>query len=363
MSQNDVKGAEGAAVDAEGAAVEAEGAAVDAECAVAGAECAVAGAECAAVGAECSASGAECAAADVVQIPEPGTPQWRHNLPRPAWLRTSLRTDKTYARVAATLKRGHLFTVCREAQCPNRQECWSDGTATFMILGDTCTRACRYCAVNHGCAKPLSAEEPQAVAEAVQAMELRYAVLTSVTRDDLPDGGAEHFARTIECIKELCPDTGVEVLIPDFGDSQPALERVLQAGPRVLNHNIETVERLFPQLRPQGNYKRSLQLLERANAWRKEHGARMLLKSGLMVGLSETWDEVLQVMDDLREREVEVLTVGQYLRPSFEQVPVMRYWEPEEYEELKRQGFKRGFKFVEAGVFVRSSYHAASHGN
>ncbi len=298
---------------------------------------------------------------DAAEIPQPGTPEWKQNLPRPAWLRTSLRTDRTFAKVATVLRQGKLHTVCREAKCPNRQECWSEGTATFMILGSTCTRGCRYCAVNHGQAEPLNAAEPDEVAKAVQEMGLRYAVLTSVTRDDLPDGGAEHFARTIAAIKERCPQTRVEVLIPDFDDSESALELVLQAGPRVLNHNMETVERLFPQLRPQGNYRRSLKLLERADRWRQRTGAAMMLKSGMMLGLSERRSEVLQVMDDLRERHVDMLTLGQYLRPSLQQVPVMRFWHPEEYEELRQEGLKRGFRFVEAGVMVRSSYHAAKH--
>lgn len=299
---------------------------------------------------------------DEAIIPHPRDPEWRQNLKRPQWLRTSLRTDKTYAHVAAILRRGCLNTVCRSAQCPNRQECWNAGTATFMILGNTCTRGCRYCAVNHGQAEPVRADEPELVAQAVEEMQLRYTVLTSVTRDDLPDGGAEHFARVVEAIKARCPQIGVEVLIPDFRDSEEALVRVLQAGPRVLNHNTETVERLFPTLRPQGDYRRSLRLLERANRWRREHGAKMRLKSGLMVGLSEKRSEILQVMDDLREREVDILTLGQYLRPSFDQVPVMRFWQEEEYEDLRQEGLKRGFSFVEAGTFVRSSYHAAKHG-
>lgn len=294
-------------------------------------------------------------------IPKVGTPEWERNLPRPKWMRTSLRTDSTYGQVAAAVKRGNLHTVCREARCPNRQECWSEGTATFMILGDTCTRGCRYCAINHGAAQTLDEEEPQRVAEAVREMGLRYAVLTSVTRDDLSDGGAQHFASTICSIREICPQIGIEVLIPDFADSPKALETVLQAGPTVLNHNMETVERLFPCLRPQGDYRRSLRLLERANRWRREQKAKMLLKSGIMVGLSETRSEIWQLMDDLRQREVDILTIGQYLRPSLQQVPVMRYWEPEEYEELRREGLRRGFKCVEAGAFVRSSYRAAHH--
>ena len=299
---------------------------------------------------------------EIKEIPRPGSPEWRENLKRPAWLRTSLRTDKTYGRVASILRQGGLCTVCREARCPNRQECWSEGTATFMILGKTCTRSCRYCAVSHGGFEELRPEEPESVAEAVEAMGLRFAVITSVTRDDLPDGGAEHFARTIRAVKQRCPEVGVEVLIPDFAGSEPALELVLRAGPRVLNHNMETVERLFPVLRPQGDYRRSLQLLQRADKWRRQaqnEGGRLLLKSGLMTGLSETRREILRVMDDLRESGVDILTLGQYLRPSLQQVPVMRYWAPEEYEELRQEGLKRGFKAVEAGTFVRSSYHAA----
>lgn len=299
---------------------------------------------------------------DDATIPLPSEPAWRQNLARPAWLRTSLRTDTTFARVATILRRGCLNTVCRSAQCPNRQECWNEGTATFMIMGNTCTRGCRYCAVNHGLAEPLRPEEPGLIAQAVEEMQLRYAVLTSVTRDDLPDGGAEHFAQVVEAIKACCPQIGVEVLIPDFRGSDEALFRVLAAGPRVLNHNMETVERLFPTLRPQGDYRRSLRLLERANQWRKERGDEVRLKSGLMVGLSEKRSEILRVMDDLRERGVDILTLGQYLRPSFNQVPVMRFWQADEYEDLRQEGLKRGFSFVEAGTFVRSSYHAAKHG-
>ena len=302
---------------------------------------------------------------EIKEIPRPDTPEWSQNIKRPAWLRTSLRTDKTYGKVAAILRQGGLCTVCREAQCPNRQECWSDGTATFMILGKICTRSCRYCAVNHGGFEALRPGEPESVAGAVESMNLRFAVITSVTRDDLPDGGAEHFAQTIRSVKRRCPGVGVEVLIPDFAGSNASLELVLQAGPRVLNHNMETVERLFPILRPQGDYRRSLQLLRRADDWRlkTENGENtLLLKSGLMVGLGETRRELLQVMDDLRECGVDILTLGQYLRPSLNQVPVMRYWTPEEYESLRQEGMKRGFKAVEAGTFVRSSYHAAKYG-
>ena len=304
-------------------------------------------------------------AEEIKTIPGPDSPEWRQNIKRPAWLRTSLRTDKTYGKVASILRQGGLCTVCREAQCPNRQECWSEGTATFMILGKTCTRSCRYCAVSHGGFEALRPEEPEQVARAVEAMELRFAVVTSVTRDDLPDGGAEHFAQTIRAIRQRCPQVGVEVLIPDFAGSEAALDLVLQAGPRVLNHNMETVERLFPVLRPQGDYRRSLELLRRADQWRRRtenEGKRLLLKSGLMVGLSETRRELLQVMDDLRGCGVDILTLGQHLRPSLQQVPVMRYWTPEEYEDLRREGQKRGFKAVEAGTFVRSSYHAAKYG-
>ncbi|MBQ7568285.1 lipoyl synthase [bacterium] len=300
---------------------------------------------------------------EIKEIPKPGTPEWQQNLRRPAWLRTSLRTDKTYGRVASILRQGGLCTVCREAQCPNRQECWSEGTATFMILGKVCTRACRYCAVSHGGFEDARPDEPEQVAQAVEAMGLRFAVVTSVTRDDLPDGGAEHFAQTIMAIRLKNPNVGVEVLIPDFAGSEAALECVLLAEPRVLNHNMETVERLFPLLRPQGNYRRSLELLGRADSWRKRSAnaeKSLLLKSGLMVGLGETRRELLQTMDDLRERGVDMLTLGQYLRPSLQQVPVMRYWSPEEYEDLRQEGLKRGFKSVEAGVFVRSSYHAAN---
>ncbi|MDO5296160.1 MAG: lipoyl synthase [bacterium] len=305
----------------------------------------------------------QISADEIKEIPQPDSPEWKQNLKRPAWLRTSLRTDRTYGQVASILRQGGLCTVCREAQCPNRQECWSEGTATFMILGKTCTRSCRYCAVSHGGFDELRPDEPEEVARAVEAMQLRFAVVTSVTRDDLPDGGAGHFARTVQAIKRRCPGVGVEVLIPDFAGNAAALEQVLAAGPKVLNHNMETVERLFPRLRPQGDYRRSLQLLGRVQAWRQEKAdSGLLLKSGLMVGLSETREELLRVMDDLREQGVDILTLGQYLRPSLQQVPVMRYWSPDEYEDLRQEGLKRGFKAVEAGTFVRSSYHAAKYG-
>lgn len=299
---------------------------------------------------------------DIVQIPSAQSPEWNQNIPRPAWLRSQLRTGTMFARVASILRQSCLSTVCKEAKCPNRQECWNSGTATFMILGDVCTRGCRYCAVNHGKPENLRIDEPEQVAKAVEEMGLRYAVLTSVTRDDVPNGGAEQFYRVVKAIKDRCPGVGIEVLIPDFGGSKDALKRILEAKPRVLNHNIETVERLFPSLRPQGDYRRSLELLRRAELWRRESGADIRLKSGLMVGLSETRSEILRVMDDLRECGVDILTMGQYLRPSLRQVPVMRYWSPEDFEDLRQEGLKRGFAFVEAGTFVRSSYRAAKHG-
>jgi lipoic acid synthetase len=248
-----------------------------------------------------------------------------------------------------------LHTVCEEARCPNIGECWGHGTATFMILGDICTRACRYCAVTSGKPHTLDLVEPRRVAEAVQTMGLRHAVVTSVDRDDLPDGGASLFAATIRKIHELNPDCAVEVLIPDFQGSEEALQAVMDARPEILNHNIETVPRVFRRVRPgRSKYQTSIELLRRA----KQMAPDGLTKSGLMVGLGESREEVLGTMRDLRDAGVDILTVGQYLRPTPKHVPIDRYYHPDEFAALRQEGFAMGFSHVESGPLVRSSYHA-----
>jgi len=258
-----------------------------------------------------------------------------------------------YRKLKSLMTTEGLNTVCEEARCPNIGECWGRGTSTFMILGDTCTRACRYCSVKTGAPGGIvDAWEPLRVARAVSQMELEHAVITSVDRDDLPDGGAHVFAKTIQAIRRTCPETRIEVLIPDFGGDWNALNIVLRAEPQILNHNIESVPRIFRKIRPKGNYWMSLELLGRA----KRHGART--KSGIMVGFGETTDEVLSTMDDLRDVDCDILTIGQYLRPSDHHQPLDRYYTPAEFDDLKREGSARGFRHVESGPLVRSSYHA-----
>ncbi|MDP2726175.1 MAG: lipoyl synthase, partial [Dehalococcoidia bacterium] len=271
----------------------------------------------------------------------------------PPWIRVRLAQGPNYREVKGLLAGLGLHTVCQEAHCPNIGECFESRTATFLILGPVCTRNCRFCAVEGGHPLPLDLQEPQRVAEAVLALGLRYVVVTSVTRDDLPDGGADQFAQTIRAIRRERPDCGIEVLIPDFRGSALALEMALEARPDVLNHNVETVSRLYPLVRPQADYARSLTLLKRA----KEAG-RCFTKSGLMVGVGETWDEVLEAMADLREAGCDLLTIGQYLRPSPQHLPIVRYYAPEEFGRLAEEGRALGFRHVESGPLVRSSYHA-----
>jgi lipoic acid synthetase len=247
-----------------------------------------------------------------------------------------------------------LHTVCEEARCPNIGDCWERRTATFLILGNVCTRHCAYCAIAHGLPTEVDAQEPERVAEAVIAMGLRHVVITSVDRDDLRDGGAGLFARTIRLLRDRRPTCAVEVLIPDFKGDPAALRTVLDAGPDILNHNIETVPRLFRAVRAGGDYRRSLDLLARAKAW----GGRWLTKSGMMVGLGEGWDEVLATMRDLREAGCDILTVGQYLSPGRDYAQIARYYHPDEFAALKREGLAMGFRHVESGPLVRSSYHA-----
>lgn len=278
----------------------------------------------------------------------------RAPLPRPPWLKVRFPAGGEYARIRELMRGQELHTVCEEARCPNIGECWSRGTATFMILGDTCTRSCGFCAVKTGRPGTVDSDEPRRVALAIQRMGLRHAVITSVNRDELPDGGAAIFAETIRWTRRLCPGTTVEVLIPDFKGDEAALRTVLEARPEILNHNTETVPRLYRRVRPQGDYARTLTLLRRA----RELDPGTLTKSGLMVGLGEAEEELLQTFRDLAAQGVAILTVGQYLRPTPAHLPVERYWTPEEFAALKDAALAMGFRHVEAGPLVRSSYHA-----
>ena len=250
-----------------------------------------------------------------------------------------------------------LHTVCEEAQCPNRWECWSQGTATFMIAGDRCTRACGFCAVTTAKPFALETDEPARVAEAVRRMKLKHVVITAVARDDLKDGGAEHFAQTIEAIRALDPSVTIEVLTPDFHAKDELLQIVVDAKPRIFNHNLETVERLTPLVRSRAKYRRSLEVLAKVKAL----DPSIVTKSGLMLGLGETVDELLQAMDDLRSSGVQVLTLGQYLRPSPQHLPVVEYIRPEMFEQHKETAYAKGFEHVASGPLVRSSYHAADY--
>jgi lipoic acid synthetase len=274
--------------------------------------------------------------------------------PKPEWLKVRAPGSENYLRLKGIMRDLKLNTVCEDAHCPNIGECWHHGTATFMILGDVCTRACAYCAVKHGKPAMLDREEPARVGDAVRAMGLRYAVVTSVDRDDLADGGAGIFASTIREIKARVPDCRVEVLIPDFKGEEAALRTVLEARPDVLNHNTETVPRLYRMARSGGKYSRCLELLERATRIAPD----IPTKTGLMVGLGEEEDELVEVFRDLRTVGVAILTVGQYLRPSPDHAPMTRYYHPDEFAELKRIALGLGFVHVEAGPLVRSSYHA-----
>lgn len=295
-------------------------------------------------------------------IPEVGSTEWKKNIAKPEWLKVRTRTTVSYGAVNSALKKQTLHTVCQEARCPNISECWSCGTATFMILGSICTRGCAYCAVTKGQPLPLEEQEAERVAQAAADLNIKYVVITSVTRDDLADGGAARFAEVIRAVKAASPQTKVEVLIPDFGGDLEALDIVLASGPKVLNHNVETVPRLYPRLRSRGHYQRCLDILGHAKEYAQKHPeAQMMTKSGLMVGLGESHREVLQVMDDLRSVGTDILTIGQYLRPSLKNVPVMRYRTPDEFAFYRREGLKRGFKYVESAPLARSSYHARSH--
>ena len=273
---------------------------------------------------------------------------------RPDWLRVRLRMGEHYLELKALMRERGLHTICEEAMCPNIGECWENRTATFLILGDVCTRNCGFCSVTTGRPPGLDEDEPERLAEAVSSLGLRHVVITSVTRDDLPDGGARIFARVIERLRAQDEQLGIEVLIPDFQGNWSALETVMAAGPDILNHNIETVPRLYQRVRPKAVYSQSLELLFRAHTLR----SGVVTKSGLMVGLGETDVELVNTFEDLREHGVDVLTVGQYLRPTPKHLPIERYYAPAEFDELKRVGVRLGFKHVESGPLVRSSYHA-----
>jgi lipoic acid synthetase len=276
-------------------------------------------------------------------------------LRKPKWIRMKIPTGNTVNRLKDKLRENNLHTVCEEAACPNLNECFSGGTATFMIMGDVCTRRCPFCDVAHGRPAPLDAEEPDNLAKTIADMKLNYVVITSVDRDDLRDGGAAHFVACIEAIREQSANTKIEILVPDFrGRMDVALDIFHKAPPDVLNHNLETVPRLYKQARPGADYKWSLDLLRRFKA---EH-SDVPTKSGLMLGLGEELDEVLEVMEDLRAHDCEMLTLGQYLQPSPHHLAVQRYVTPDEFEQLRIEGEKMGFKNVASGPMVRSSYHA-----
>ena len=274
--------------------------------------------------------------------------------PKPAWLKVRAPGSPNYLRLKSLMKESRLNTVCEEARCPNIGECWHHGTATFMILGDVCTRACGYCAVPHGMPSDVDAAEPERLADAVRTLGLRYVVITSVDRDDLADGGAWIFAETIRRVRVAAPDCRVEVLIPDFQGIESSLRSVLDAGPDVLNHNTETVPRLYRLARPGGRYPRTLELLDRA----RTIAPGIPTKTGLILGLGEEWDEIVETLGDLRKVGVEILTIGQYLRPTESHLKMVRYYHPDEFAELKRIALDIGFGHVESGPLVRSSYHA-----
>lgn len=283
----------------------------------------------------------------------PGSDDVPVSRPRlPSWFKVDAKTGPDYLDIKQTMDRLQLHTICEEARCPNRWECWNARTATFLILGDICTRRCHYCSVKTGRPLPVDHGEPRRVAEAVQALGLRHAVITSVNRDELGDGGASVFAETIRHTRQLSPGCTIEVLIPDLAGDEAALATVCREKPEILNHNIETVRRLFPSIRPQGRYQRSIDLLGKA----KQQG--MTTKSGLILGMGETLDEAREVMQDLRAVACDILTIGQYLQPTRDHLPVARFYDPAEFVALKEDGLAMGFTHVESGPLVRSSYHA-----
>ncbi len=276
---------------------------------------------------------------------------------RPAWMKVRAPTGHNHDDLLHLMRNLNLHTVCEEARCPNIGECWNHRTATFLLLGDTCTRACQFCAINKGIPQPLDENEPERIAEAVAYLKLKHAVLTSVTRDDVPDGGAHIFARSIERIRQHNPDCKVEVLIPDFNGDWDALKQVLDQHPDVLNHNVETVPRIFPRIRPHASFQRSLKLLAHTRKLQPD----IITKSGIMVGAGETNEEILAVMDHLRYVDVNVMTIGQYLAPTKKHWPIHRYVTPDEFAMFHEEGIQRGFTHMESSPLVRSSYHAHAH--
>ncbi len=277
----------------------------------------------------------------------------------PNWIKVQAPGSPNYLRLKRLMREKKLHTVCEEARCPNIGECWANKTATFLILGDTCTRGCRFCAIDKGKPPALDPDEPRNVALVVKDLGLRHIVVTSVNRDDLPDGGAGHYAETVFWIKELNPGTRVELLIPDFEGNFQALENVVNSGIEILNHNIETVPRLYGKVRPGHSYDCSLSILKQAKSLRSD----LLTKSGFMVGVGESSDEIMATLGDLRQNNVDIVTIGQYLQPTNRQLKVERYVSPDEFREFKTEAEKLGFRHVESGPLVRSSYHAWSHVN
>lgn len=292
------------------------------------------------------------------QIPVSSAADWQPdpNNPRrrPPWIRVRAPMGETYENVRELMRSKSLHTVCEEAQCPNLGECWGRGTATFLMMGDTCTRSCGFCDIKTGRPSPLDWAEPNRIAESVRAMGLQHVVITSVNRDDRPDGGSPIFAMVIRRIRQLQPGCSIEVLIPDFKGSEVALKIVMDAQPEILNHNVETVPRLFKKVQPQDHYEWAIKTLENA----KKLDPLVLTKSGIMLGLGEEKEEVLQTMQDLANVGVDILTLGQYLQPSKKHLPVERFWTPQEFDELREAGLAMGYKWVESGPLVRSSYRA-----
>jgi lipoic acid synthetase len=283
--------------------------------------------------------------------------------PKPEWLRIRLGDPTNQNHLLKLIEGLNLHTVCQEAKCPNIFECWSDRTATFMLGGDICTRHCGFCAVGKGAPGALDSQEPKNVATAVRHLNLAHTVITSVNRDDLPDGGAAHWAETIREVRALVPDCKIEVLIPDFNGDEAALNTVLEARPDVLNHNTETIARLYRRVRPDADYQQSLTLLRRAAARRDRDQPELLTKSGIMVGLGETFDEVVELMKDLRSVSCDIMTIGQYLQPHARRLPVERYVTPEEFDRWRLTGLEMGFQHVQSSPLTRSSYHAREQAN
>ncbi len=279
----------------------------------------------------------------------------RNNRRLPRWMKMQMPRGESYSKVKNTVKKHNLHTICTSGNCPNIGDCWNRGTATFMILGEICTRSCKFCGVKTGKPLPVDWDEPNRIAESVKLMQVKHCVITSVDRDDLDDGGAEFWAETIKKIKEVNPDTTIETLIPDFDGVKDDIQKVIEAKPEVISHNLETIERLTPQIRSRAKYRRSLQVIKQIA------DSGITAKSGIMLGLGETEEEILQTMDDLLSVGCKVMTIGQYLAPSVDHLPVVEYVTPEKFEEYKKIGLEKGFRFVESSPLVRSSYRAENH--